>query len=277
MSGCPRIVRTIKIRPIPWWWTATIPVFFLTLSVAAYGQSSPGCAERAYAQAADASRGWVRGIRDLIVRTRPALRKVATSDMEQQLALYDRRQAQFQYLVHTDASRIHTREGLASLRNWDWTEADARTLRKQSPDYAVLERNVLERQGKAQAEKDWPALHHYVQTSLGKTPQFQLLIKRLQDRENAAEQLLKTCPVAAFGPGAIGAQTYTANAPRSAQELAARYASAHARNTLAIQRLVYWGRAPQRLRASFNSRLADEVCLHGRVSSRPIRSATAMI
>jgi hypothetical protein len=73
---------------------------------------------------------------------------------------------------------------------------------------------------------------------------------------------------AAFAPGAIGAQTDTANAPKSAQELATRYASAHARqDTLAIQRLVYWGRAPQSLRASFNSRLAEEV-------SRPIRSAT---
>jgi hypothetical protein len=73
--------------------------------------------------------------------------------------------------------------------------------------------------------------------------------------------------LAVFAPGAIGAQTNTANAPHSAQELATRYAGAHARqDTLAIQRLVYWGRAPQSLRTSFNRRLADEV-------SHPIRSA----
>jgi hypothetical protein len=191
-DGDPQDVRTYE-RRISWRRTATVTVFFLTLSVAIYGQTVPGCAERAYAQAADASRGWAHGLRDLIVKTKPSLLSVATLDMERQLALIDRRQAQFQYLVHTDASRVHTGEGLASLRNFDWTEADARTLRQRSPDYAVLERNVLEREGEAQAEQDWSALRGYVRTSLSKTPQFQRLIKRLEDRELATEHLLKSC------------------------------------------------------------------------------------
>jgi hypothetical protein len=62
MSGSHRIVRTIMIGRIPWWWTATVPVFFLMLSGAAYGQTLPDCAERAYAQAADASRGCAHGL-----------------------------------------------------------------------------------------------------------------------------------------------------------------------------------------------------------------------
>jgi hypothetical protein len=60
------------------------------------------------------------------VKVRPDLASVATLEMEQQLAQIDRRQAQFQYLLHTDVSRIHTGEGLVRFRNFDWTEADDR-------------------------------------------------------------------------------------------------------------------------------------------------------
>lgn len=125
-------------------------------------------AERAYGQRLAAGQEWQRGLRDLIVKTRPDL---ATLAMEQQLALLDRRQAQFQYLLRTDVRRIHTREGLSSLLNFDWTDADAQ-----------------------QGHRDWPVLRDHVRTVSSTTPDFQALLKRLQERELEIEGRLKECP-----------------------------------------------------------------------------------
>jgi hypothetical protein len=172
--------------------TVTVAVVFVGLSVPARAGTFPECAERAYAQAASASQAWQHGLRDLIVKGRPDLATLATLEMEHQLSRIDRRQAQFRYLLRTDVRRVHTGEGLASLRNFEWTDADARALRQQNSDYVGIERKVgeLERQG--QARRDWPALRDHV-TSLSASPQFQDLLKRLQERERGIERLLESC------------------------------------------------------------------------------------
>lgn len=176
-----------------WRRTVTVAVVFVGLSVPARAGTFPACAERAYAQAASASQQWQHGLRDFIVKVRPDLATLATLEMEQQLARIDRRQAQFRYLLRTDARRVHTGEGLTSFRNFDWTDADARALRPRSPSYVAIERKVvaLERQG--QARHDWPALRDYVRTSSSASPQFQDLLKRLRERELGIERLLKSC------------------------------------------------------------------------------------
>lgn len=176
-----------------WRRTVTLAVAFMGLCVPARAGTFPECAERAYAQAASASREWQHGLRDFLVKLRPDLATLATLEMEHQLALIDRRQAQFQYLLRTDVRRVHTREGLASFRNFDWTEADARVLRQQSSNYVAIERKVVELERQGQARRDWPALHDYVRTSLSASPQFQDLLKRLQERERGIEQLLNGC------------------------------------------------------------------------------------
>jgi hypothetical protein len=113
--------------------------------------------------------------------------------MEHQLALIERRHAQFRYLLRTDLGRVHTREGLATLRNFDWTDADARVLRQQSSSYVAIERTVVELERQGQARRDGPAMREYVRTSLSQNPQFQDSLRRLQERERRIEQRLKSC------------------------------------------------------------------------------------
>ena len=176
-----------------WRRTVTAAVVFVGLCAPARGGTFPECAERAYAQAVSASQEWQHGLRDVLVKVRPDLATLATLEMERQLALIDRRQAEFQYLLGTDVRRVHTGEGLAAFRNFDWTEADARVLRQQSSSYVAIERKVAELERQGQGRGDWPALRDFVRTSLTASPQFQDLLKRLQKRERGIEELLKVC------------------------------------------------------------------------------------
>jgi hypothetical protein len=103
------------------------------------------------------------------------------------------RQAQFQYLLRTDVRGIRTGEGLGPFRNFDWREADARALRQQASSYRDIERKIAELARQGQARSDGPVLRDYVRTSLSASPQFQDLLKRLQERERGVEPLLKGC------------------------------------------------------------------------------------
>jgi hypothetical protein len=176
-----------------WRRPVAVAVAFVGLCVPAPAGTFPECAERAYAQAASASRDWQHGIGDLTVKMRPDLASLASLAMEQQLARIDRRQAQFRYLLRADARRVRTGEGLASFRNFDWTETDAHALRQQDTSYAAIERKIVELDDQSHARRDWPALHDYVQTSLSTTPEFQALLKRLQARELEIARLLESC------------------------------------------------------------------------------------
>ena len=179
--------RTVWLRAV------TLTVVFVGLCGPARAETFPECAGRAYAQAASASREWQHGLRDVLVKVRPDLATLATVEMEHQLALIDRRHAQFRHLLRTDVGRVHTREGLATFRNFDWTEADARVLRQQSSSYVATERKVAELERESQARGDWPAMRDYVRTSLSANPQFQDSLKRLQERERRIEQVLRSC------------------------------------------------------------------------------------
>ncbi len=171
----------------------TLAVVFVGLCMPARAGAFQECAERAYAQAASASQEWQHGLRDVLVKVRPDLATLATLEMEHQLALIERRHAQFRYLLRTNVGRVHSREGLATFRNFDWTEADARVLRQQSSSYVATERKVVELERQGRARGDWPAMRDYVRTSLSANPQFQDALKRLQERERAIEQVLTSC------------------------------------------------------------------------------------
>ena len=169
---------------------------FAALVVPARAAPFPECAERAYAQAVAASQEWQHALRDLSVELRPDLATVATLEMERQLALLDRRHAQFRYLLRADIGRLHPRGGLATFRNFDWKETDARILRQQSSDYVALDHKVVDLERQVEGRRDLPMLKDYVRTSLSATPQFQDLLKRFQEREQGIEGFLKSC-----GPG----------------------------------------------------------------------------
>jgi hypothetical protein len=175
----------------------TLVLVFEALCVRVDAETFAACTERAYAQAASSSQQWQRDFRELLVKMRPDLALLATLEMEHQRALIDSRQARFRFLLRTDARRVHTREGLAAFRNFDWTEADAGVLRQQSPDYVAIERNAAELGRQVQAHRDWPAMREYVRTSLSGNPQFQELLKRFQEREREIEPVLRSCQPAA--------------------------------------------------------------------------------
>jgi hypothetical protein len=176
-----------------WRRTVLLVVVFVALCISARAETFAGCAERAYAQAAGASQQWQRDFRELLVKVRPDLAPLATLEMEHQLALIDSRQARFRFLLRTDARRVQTREGLATFRNFDWTEADAGVLRQQTPGYAAIERNGAELGRQVREHRDWPAMRDYVRTTLSVSPQFQALIKGFQEREHGIEPVLKSC------------------------------------------------------------------------------------
>ena len=163
------------------------------LRAPAFADAASHCVESVYAQDAAAKRDWSRSVRDLNVKARPDLTTLATLDMQHQLALVDRRQAQFSYLIRTEARRIRTRQGLVTFRNFDWTDTDAIVLRQQSPSYATLERKVVDLERQTKGHSDWPTLQDVSRTVLAVTPQFQGLLKRLQASEAAVERLLDGC------------------------------------------------------------------------------------
>ena len=181
------------VSRLTWRGAVVVAVAVVAFCVPARAGTFPECAERAYAQAVAASQQWQHGLRDLTVKVRPDLAPLASLAMEQQLARIDRRQAQFRFLLRTDVRRVRTGEGLASFRNFDWTEADAEFLRQQSTAYVAIERRIVELDRQSQVRRDWPALHDYVKTSLGTSPEFQDLLKRVQAREGEIELLLKSC------------------------------------------------------------------------------------
>jgi len=151
------------------------------------------CAGRAYAQDVAGKQEWHRSLRDLIVKEKPNLAALATLDMEHQLAVVDRRQAQFGYLVRTDVRRIRTREGLATFRNFDWTDTDAVVLRQQSPGYVAMERQVVDLERRTKEHQDGATLREYVRAALGADSQFQGLLKRFQEHESTIGHLLEKC------------------------------------------------------------------------------------
>jgi hypothetical protein len=151
------------------------------------------CTERAYAQDVAAKQDWHRGVRELVAQARPDLATVATLQMEQQLALVNRRQAEFNYLIGANPKRIRTGEGLATFRNFDWTESDALVLRRQSQSYATLANRIADLESQTKSRSDWPALQEYSRTILAGSPQFQRLLETLQVRESGIERLLRTC------------------------------------------------------------------------------------
>jgi hypothetical protein len=166
---------------------------FAALVVPARAAPFPECAERAYAQAVAASQEWQHALRDLSVKLRPDLATIATLETERQMALLDRRHAQFRYLLRTDIGRLHPRGGLATFRNFDWKETDARVLRQQSSDYLAIDHKVMDLERQIEGRRDWPMMQDYVRTSLSATPQFQDLLKRLEQREQGIEGFLKNC------------------------------------------------------------------------------------
>ena len=160
----------------------------------AVADTFPGCVTRVYAEDMKAKHVWHHSLRDLITQARPDLATLATLDMDQQLALMDRRQAQFNYLVQVDPKRIHTREGLSSFRNFDWAQTDALILRQRSLSYVVIERRVADLARLTQGHPNRPALQDYFQSVLSVSPQFQGMVQRLGERESDVEGLLQGCP-----------------------------------------------------------------------------------
>ena len=179
-------------RQRAWRETLIVAVAVVWLPAHAFADTFAECAGRAYAQDVAAKQDWQRSLRDLIVKEKPNLAALATLDLEQQLALADRRQAQFSYLLRTDARRIRTREGLTTFRNFDWTDTDTVILRRQSLPYLAMESKVVDVQRRTKDHHDWPALREYVRAASG--TQFQSLLKRSQERESTIAHLLEQCP-----------------------------------------------------------------------------------
>jgi hypothetical protein len=164
------------------------------LSAAASADTFLQCVERVYVEDVTAKQAWHRTLRDLTAKGRPELAAVAALDMNQQLALIDRRQAQFNHVIQVDPKRIRTHEGLSPFRNFGWSEADALALRQRSPSYVALERRVANLARQAKGHPDWPTLQGYSREVLGVSPQFQDALQRLQARESDVDRLLKRCP-----------------------------------------------------------------------------------
>jgi hypothetical protein len=154
----------------------------------------PACVERVYAEGVTAKQAWHVSLRDLTAQMRPDLSTLATLDMNQQLALMERRRAQFRYLVQVDPTRIHTREGLSAFQNFEWTDADARNMRQRSPSYVGLEAKITELARQTSGQADWHILQEYARTAVVISPRFQDALHRLQARESVVERHLQGCP-----------------------------------------------------------------------------------
>ena len=95
------------------------------------------CRESVYRSFADAQRTWQLSLQDLIASSRPDYAELANLAADLQLAMIERSQARFVYLMAQQSDRMSSTGDLSQLVNvgLQWTPADEQALLAVDPQY----------------------------------------------------------------------------------------------------------------------------------------------
>lgn len=134
-----------------------------------------------------------RDFRDLIVRGRPDFEAIATRNMELQILLAAARRAKVDYLLAHDPDRIETGDGVSRFSNFTWSREDAAAHMEQSPAYRDMETRLSTLLTKNNDDPVWPSLREYFRSELSQSPDFEVLISRLQGHEGEVDAMIAHC------------------------------------------------------------------------------------
>ncbi len=158
---------------------------------------SQDCLADVYTGYADAQRTWQRSLRDMIVSTRAEFTEVAQLAADLQLAMIDKGEARFRYLVDQAPDRLNLDGGLAGFVNVGlaWSDEDNLALMAYDPDYRALEERISRLRADSDTRPDWPALRTYFRTELSASNPYADALERLGSSTAEWEDRLDACTV----------------------------------------------------------------------------------
>ena len=133
---------------------------------------------------------WQSNLAELVSTKNQSFTDLAIIQRNLQLSLISLRNERFHYLLQKNPKRLTLDKGVSKLANFRWSDKDSKTLSKQSPSYAKLEKSTeeLERTNKAQAE--WPEFRMFFRESLANTPEYKKLLDELLEAQKVASEML---------------------------------------------------------------------------------------
>ena len=155
------------------------------------------CLAAVYTGYADAQRTWQRSLRDAVVSARVEFNDLAELSADLQLALIDRGEARFRYLVDQARDRLQLDGGLSEFVNvgLGWSDEDNVALMANDPDYRALEERINRLRADNDARPDWPTLRTYFRTELSASEPYTDALERLTSSTAEWEDLLDSCTV----------------------------------------------------------------------------------
>lgn len=157
---------------------------------AASADSFHDIATQARTKYAAAQESWQRGLVELVTRTAPNFREIATVERDLQLAYIEQSTARFRYLLEHDSQRIILTNGVSQFANFDWSDKDTKTLLDSDLAYPQLQKKILELQKKNDAEPDWTKFRAWFRDTLSKSEDYKTLLSDFQAKQKAVEDLL---------------------------------------------------------------------------------------
>jgi hypothetical protein len=133
-------------------------------------------------------------LRDLIVRSRPDFKALATLNMDLQIALAEARKKVIEYFLVEDPRRIIVAKGLSKFRNFDWSENDEKKFVQASKTNAQLVEKVEKLKKVNDTHPDQGKMRGYINQELSKNPEFSSLMAKFMADEKRVGDLLSKCP-----------------------------------------------------------------------------------
>ena len=134
-------------------------------------------------------------LKDLIVSSRPDYEELASLSADLQLAMIERSQARFVYLLTQQSDRINSTGDLSQLVNvgLQWTPADEQALLAVDLKYGALSARIDSLRALNDGHPDWPALRAYFASELSTRADYTEALERFQKRQVELEEELTRC------------------------------------------------------------------------------------
>ena len=168
-----------------------IPALVMGLCpLSASADHSRDTAVQAHALYTAAQTAWQRDLADLVTRTNPDFREIATVQRDLQLAYIEQSGVRFKYLLEHDSKRIILTEGVSRFANFDWTDSDTKALEKMDSSYALLQEKVANLKKKNDQQTDWAKFREWFRETLSKSDAYKTLAGNLQAKNKEVMDLL---------------------------------------------------------------------------------------
>ncbi len=134
-------------------------------------------------------------LQDLIVSSRPDYEELVSLSADLQLAMIERSQARFVYLLTQQSDQISSTGDLSQLVKVGlrWTPADEQALLAVDLKYEALSARVDSLRTLNDGHPDWPDLRAYFASELSTRADYTEVLERFQKRQVELEEELTRC------------------------------------------------------------------------------------